>query len=671
MRCVNRLADTGSDYLLQHAHQSVDWWPWCDEALATAKELNRPILLSVGYASCHWCHVMSQESFDDPDIAEYINEHFVAIKVDRQQHPDVDALYMTATQAMNNGAGGWPMTAFLTPDGKPFFTGTYFPLEASDGRPSFKDVLEAMAGLWATRRDDVETSAAAIVEQLSHPEHHSVSQPPEITGLIEAIQSEFDVVHAGFGTAPKFPPGTLIEALLIKGDPQGLDMAQRTLEAMARGGIHDQVGGGFHRYSVDAGWVVPHFEKMLYDNAVLLNTYVLGWRRTADHDASLRLLFERTAHRIVSWVAREMRNEQGGFISALDADSCDIRGAVHEGIYYLWNLELLADALGAPDADWAATVFHVTTVGTFVNGLSTLQLRNRPDFVRLNQICETLLAERARRFRPGSDRMVVAGWNGLMISALIEGAMVFNQPLWLELARKAAAYLREVHLVEGSLRRCSIDGLIGQGPGMAEDYGFVAEAFAKLAGATGDASWLHIAADLLDTACTLFDHSDGGFYDTPASGLYDRSRALTDHVTPAGTSALIAALRIVGLLSERDELTQRAERAARTTWTTISQHPRFAGSALRDLLISDDARRGLGRAVAVVVDDEPMGELARATYRMAPPGTAIIVARPGTTGFGSWLEGRDEPGAYVCRGTVCFEPVRHYADLKTPLWRRA
>lgn len=668
---MNRLAEATSDYLLQHAHQQVDWWQWSDEALAHAVEQNKPILLSVGYASCHWCHVMSRESFDDPEVARFMNQHFVSIKVDRQQHPDVDALYMTATQAMNNGSGGWPMTAFLTPQAEPFFTGTYFPPEPQPNMPSFRQVLEAMADAWQNRRDDVLGSARAVVSQLtSLPEAGAVGQP-EPRDLLQAVETGFDLIHGGYGTAPKFPPATLIDALLVKGDPRNLEFAQRTLEAMARGGIHDQVGGGFHRYSVDAGWVVPHFEKMLYDNALLLNAYVGGWRRTADHDGDLRVLFERTAHRLVWWLEREMRNEQGGFVSALDADSCDIRGAVHEGIFYVWTPELLVDALGQERGDWAAETFHVTRGGTFEMGLSTLQLRGRPDFEELDAVCDILLAERSNRFRPATDRMVVAGWNGLTISALIFGAMVFDQPRWLELAVDAATYLRDVHLVEGRLHRSSLEGEVHDGEGIAEDYGAVAEAFARLAGATGDAAWLRLAEQLVERALEVFSHDDGGFYDTPATGLYSRSRTMTDHVTPSGTSSLITALRVTSLLSERPEWMERADAAARATWAELSEAPRFAGAALADLLVSDEARRGLKRAIVVVVGEEPFAELARATYRMAPAGSVILNARPGTPGFGTHLEHRDEPATYVCRGTVCFEPARHYTELKTPLWSRA
>ena len=668
---VNRLSVSDSDYLRQHAHQQVDWWEWGDEALAAAGELDRPILLSVGYASCHWCHVMSHESFDDPAIAALINEHFVAIKVDRQQRPDLDAVFMTATQAMNNGSGGWPMTAFLTPEARPFFTGTYFPPQPAGGQPSFRQVLEAMAEAWRVRRDQLRGSADYLVQALTQrADDAAPTELPDLRAAVDAVEAGFDLIHGGFGIAPKFPAPTLLDALLVKGDPRTLELAQRTLEHMARGGIHDQVGGGFHRYSVDPGWVVPHFEKMLYDNALLLGTYVRGWRRTADHDSGLRALYERTAYGIVEWLEREMVSEEGAFISALDADSCDIRGAVHEGIYYLWNPELLDDALGAELGAWAAEVFHVTRGGTFEDGLSTLQLRGRPDFARLQEATDLLLEERSTRFRPAADALVVASWNGWAISSLVAGALIFDEPGWLELALRAADHLVRVHLADGDLRRSSRDGRPGDALGGAEDFGAVAEAFVALAGATGDAAWLRRAEGLVDRALDLFGHEDGGFYDTVDTGLFERPRSLTDNVTPSGTSALIAALRSVGLMAERPELVERADRAARTLWGIVAEAPRFAGSALADLLIADEARRGLKPAVAVVVTADPFDELARAAWRLAPAGSLVLTGTAGTQGFGSFFDDRPAGAAYVCRGTVCFDPVSDYAELKTPLWSR-
>ncbi len=668
---VNRLADSNSDYLLQHAHQPVDWWPWGPEALAEAKTLDRPILLSIGYASCHWCHVMSHESFDDAAVAAFINEHFVPIKVDRQQHPVLDRVLMSATQAMNDGVGGWPLTAFLTPELQPFFTGTYFPPQPQASRPSFMQVLETLAEAWTSRRDLLVHGGQQVTELLtSLAEAPTADQMPPIHEAIDTIGGDFDLIHGGFGQSPKFPSATVLDALLVRGDARSLELVQRSLEAMARGAICDQIGGGFHRYTTDPGWVVPHFEKLLDDNAALLGTYVRGWRRTADHDTGLRALLERTAYGIVSFLERELLNDHGAFMAGLDADSCDIRGAVFEGIYYLWNPELITDVLGDSDGDWATEVFHVTAGGTFGEGLSTLQLRGRPDFDRLAEVSSRLLAQRQTRFPPATDRLVVAAWNGAAISSLATGAMIWNEPHWLDLALGAAQYLVDVHLSQDSLLRSSRDGVAEAEPGGAQDFGLVSEAFAILAGITGDARWLDRAVALIETAITRFAAADGGFLDADRDRVFVPARSLTDHVGPCGTSAMIRALRRIGLLTQRDDLLARAEQAAATTWGTIAANPRFAGSALEDLMITDEAKRGLQPAMTVVVSADPFDELARASWRLAPAGTVVLRAPAGTTGFGSWLTGRADRAAYVCRGDRCFDPVTDYTELKTPLWHR-
>lgn len=668
---ANRLADSPSDHLLQYAHQPVDWWPWGSEALAHAAELDRPVLLSIGYASCHWCHVMSHESFEDPETAEFINTHFVPVKVDREQQPVLDQVFMTATQLMNEGAGGWPLTAFLTPDGRPFFTGTYFPPEPQPGRPSFRQVLQALAETWESDRQALVAGADVVAGHLAALSAAPLADTaPEVHAAIDTIGADFDLIHAGFGTAPKFPSATVLDALLVRGDAQSLELAQRSLEAMARGGIHDQVGGGFHRYATDPGWVIPHFEKMLDDNALLLGTYIRGWRRTADHDEGLRALLERTAYGIAGFLERELRDENGAFMAGLDADSCDIRGAVFEGIHYLWTPELLFDALGDEDGDWATQVFHVTAGGTFGEGLSTLQLRGRPDLDRLAEASARLLTERGHRFRPATDRLVVTAWNALAISSLVTGALIWNEPHWLDLALDTARYLAEAHLAGGELRHSSLAGQVNPQAATAEDHGTLADAFAILAGATGDAAWLRRAETLCDRALEIFSAEDGGFFDAEAGELFVRSRSLTDNVTPSGTSALVRALRRVGLMAEHPGLLARADAAAATTWATVAENPRFAGSALEDLMVADEARRGLRPAMVVVSSGDPFDELARAAWRLAPAGSVILTAPAGTGGFGSWLESRERRAVYVCRGDRCFDPVTDYTELKTPLWHR-
>ncbi len=673
----NRLAASSSPYLLQHAENPVDWWPWGPEAFAEAERRNVPILLSVGYAACHWCHVMAHESFEDEAVAALVNADFVAIKVDREERPDVDAVYMKATQALT-GQGGWPMTVFCTPDGRPFFAGTYYPPTRHGQLPSFTEVVQAMTAAWRERGAEVLGSADAIVAHLAG-EFEPPADPGrvDIAEVMDRISADFDLLNGGFGTAPKFPAPLLLDALLVKGDPGALDVAQRSLAAMARGGICDQLGGGFHRYSVDAGWVVPHFEKMLYDNALLLGSFVRGWRRTPDHEPELRWLFEHTIRGIVGWLGRDLLLPGGGFAASLDADSADVRGLMAEGIYYVWSPELLADALDAEDAEWARGVFHVTSTGTFEHGYSTLQLRGRPDPERLARVTERLLGIREHRWAPARDDKCVASWNGWLIDALVWAAEVFGEAEWLALARGAADYLWSTHWVDGRLRRVSKDGVPGEAAGLAEDYGAVALGFVRLAGALGDAAWLDRAVAILEAALPLFGAPDGGFYDTAedAEALFARPRDVSDNPTPSGTIALVAALRAAGLLADRADFGARADGAMATVRGLLVAAPRFAGWALEDVLVADEARKGLGRAVGVVVTGgDPLDEFVRASWRMAPAGTMVVAGRPGTEGFAHHFEAREpregHSTAYVCRGTTCFAPAIDLDALRTALWSR-
>ncbi len=679
----NRLVSATSQYLRQHAENPVDWWPWGPAAFAEAARRNVPVMVSIGYSSCHWCHVMARESFADPAIGALVNEHFVAIKVDREEHPDVDQVFMRATQALT-GQGGWPMTIFCTPTGEPFFAGTYFPPQPRGGLPSFRQLVEAMAQVWAERRQEAVDTAATIVQQIAE-----LDRPPAAVGegslvphrLLTAVHSQFDPEHGGWGGAPKFPQAPLLDALLVRTDPLGNGRALYTLESMARGGIHDQLGGGFHRYSVDAGWEVPHFEKMLYDNALLLGTYTRGWlRATPDDGTEQRELFERVVRGIVGWLAEEMLLPGGGFAASLDADSLDDSGEHAEGAFYLWSPQQFDEYLGK-DSKFAQGVFHVTHGGnlpmgahapTDGSGLSTLQLHGNPHPGRLANVIAVLKAIRARRPRPDRDDKVVTAWNGLLVESLTRAAMVFGEPDWLDLAAGAASYLWNRHW---DAERRVLTRVTNGPDGVAADYAAAAIGFVQLAGALGDAEWLARAIVLLERAVELFAADDGGLHDAVATDeLFERPRRLDDEATPSATSLLVVALRVAGRLADRADLVDLADAALATLFPVLAVSPRFAGWGLAELLSDAEAARGWGPAEVVIVDDsgEAMAELTRAAWRLAPWGSVVVSAPTGSQGFGDLFTGRGQRDgratAYVCRGMTCQAPTTDWADLRPLLW---
>src|SRR3954463_12408858 len=508
---ANHLARATSPYLLQHAENPVDWWPWCEEAFEEARRRDVPVLLSVRYAACHWCHVMAHESFEDAATAAQMNEGFVCVKVDREERPDVDSVYMTATQAMT-GQGGWPMTVFTTSEGKPFYCGTYFPPRPVHGMPAFRQVLAAVGDAWANRRADLEAAGTKIVSALSSPLDLGESVPLSEHVLDRAaagLADAYDQRFGGFGGAPKFPPSMVLEFLLRHfartADERSLDMARGTLEAMARGGIYDQLAGGFARYSVDAQWVVPHFEKMLYDNALLLRVYVHLWRATGDQWA------RRGADETAAFLLRDLQTPEGGFASALDADTNGV-----EGLTYVWTPDQLIEVLGPDDGRWAAEVFQVTAAGTFEHGASTLQLRRDPeDAARLADVKTRLAEARARRPQPARDDKVVTAWNGLAIAALAEHGVLTGTEESVVAARRAAELLATTHWVDGRLRRASRDGVVGRHAGVLEDYGDLAEGLLALHQVTAEGRWLELAGDLLDVVAEQFVDADG-WHDTAA-----------------------------------------------------------------------------------------------------------------------------------------------------------
>jgi uncharacterized protein YyaL (SSP411 family) len=640
----NRLAGSTSPYLLQHKDNPVDWWPWCAEAFAEAKRRQVPVLLSVGYAACHWCHVMAHESFEDPAAAAYVNQHFVAIKVDREERPDVDAVYMEATQAMT-GHGGWPMTCFLTPAGEPFFCGTYFPPTDRPGMPSFRTVCQSVVKAWSERRDEIEAAGADVVRQLA--EHAAPASPATASGITGAdldaaagrLLHEYDDRRGGFGGAPKFPPSMALEFLLRHhartGDKAALDAVATTCERMARGGIYDQLAGGFARYSTDDSWVVPHFEKMLYDNALLARVYVHWWRATGSP------LARRIAIETCEWMLAELRAGEGGFASSLDADS-----EGEEGRFYVWT--------PAEVGRVAARMFAVTDEGTFEHGRSVLQLLDDPpDAEQWRDERVRLLQLRTERVRPARDDKVVAAWNGLAIAALADCGVLFDRPDFVTAATQAAQLLARVHLDGGGrLRRVSRDGVAGEPAGVLEDYGDVAEGLLTLHQVTGERRWLDVATSLLDIALGHFADGNGGFFDTAddAERLVRRPQDPTDNATPSGLAAVTHALLTSAALTGEHRYRVAAERAIATVVPLLARFPRYAGWAAA----AGEAMVAGPLEVAVV--DAP--ELAAIVRRTTSPGAVVV-----TGGESPLLEGRPGGAAYVCRGFVCDAPISAPATL--------
>ncbi|MFL6088567.1 MAG: thioredoxin domain-containing protein [Aeromicrobium sp.] len=659
---VNRLAQSTSPYLLQHADNPVDWHEWGEEAFALAKALDRPILLSVGYAACHWCHVMAHESFEDPVTAAYMNDHFVNVKVDREERPDVDAVYMQATQAMT-GHGGWPMTCILTPDGEPFFAGTYFPPEPRQGMPAFTQILQALAEAWRTRRADVLGASREAVEHLRTrtPVTDGPVDAAALDATVDILTGQFDGTAGGFGGAPKFPPTMVLEFLLRHhartGDPRSIAMARRTADSMARGGLNDQLGGGFARYSVDRFWRVPHFEKMLYDNAQLLRFYLHLGDKGGD----------RIARETADFLLAELATAEGGFASALDADSADEQGQTHEGVFYVWNQVQLVDALGVEDGEWATALLSVTPEGTFEHGFSTLQLPADPDNdARWANVRGRLLAARASRSRPARDDKVVAAWNGLAITALAEASVLLDDERYANAAVAAARLLVDIHGAgTDGFVRTSRDGIAGRSAAVLEDHGCAAEAFLAVLGVTGDVVWLDRARALLDRALAHFGDGEGGWFDTAddAEQLVIRPRDPSDNAHPSGTSALITSLVTFAALTGEPRYRDAAEGGLSQLSTLIARAPRFAGwsMAAAELMLAGPAE------VAIVGRDGPERRaLHRAALRL--PGAVVAAGEAGLDVplFRDRAEVGGEPTAYVCRNFVCELPVTDPRSLGTP-----
>ena len=671
---TNRLASATSPYLLQHKDNPVDWWEWSDDAFEEARRLDLPILLSVGYAACHWCHVMAHESFEDERVAEFLRGRFVAIKVDREERPDVDAVYMSATQALT-GHGGWPMTVFLTPDGQPFYAGTYFPPQPRHGLPSFGQLVASIHRSWTEQRGEVDGAAGRITEALRET-RLDLGTPealdPEMVRAaldraVDTLASQYDSARGGFGAAPKFPPSMLLEGLLRShartGDPRALSMVEGTCEAMARGGLFDQLAGGFARYSVDAEWVVPHFEKMLYDNALLLRVYAHWWRATGD------VLAERVTRMTATFLLERLRTPEGAFASALDADS-----EGEEGKAYAWTPEQLHDVLGEADSAWAARLLEVTPRGTFEHGASVAQLLDDPDDAeRWESVRSRLLAARDERVQPGRDDKVVTAWNCLAIAALAEAGALLEEPTWVEAAVVAAEHVLAVHVdAEGTLLRVSRDGHSGAHLGVLEDHGDLAEGLLALHQVTGERRWLDAAGMVLDQALDRFRDPAGGFYDTAADAepLVVRPQDPTDNATPSGWTATTQALLTYAALTGSDRHRTAAEESLGLLVRLVGSHPRFAGWALA----AAEAWLDGPREVAVVGDpaDPAAAALRRTALRSTAPGSVLAAGPVGSDH--PLLAGRplvaEVPAAYVCRHFTCDAPVTDPGALGAALGSR-
>ncbi|WP_027498146.1 thioredoxin domain-containing protein [Rhodococcus sp. JG-3] len=664
---ANTLGESTSPYLRQHADNPVHWQQWGPQALQSARDRDVPILLSIGYSACHWCHVMAHESFEDEATAALMNEHFVCIKVDREERPDLDAVYMNATVAMT-GQGGWPMTCFLTPETEPFYCGTYYPPAPRQGMPSFEQLLTAIADTWSTRRQEVFDASAAIVTELRKqssgiPAGGRPMDADFLAASVAAVCADEDTTYGGFGRAPKFPPGALLEGLLRHyertGNGEVLDVVRRTAAAMARGGMYDQLAGGFARYSVDAEWIVPHFEKMLYDNALLLRFYAHAAR--VDDDPLVRRVASDTAR----FMLGELRTANGCFASALDADTEGV-----EGLTYVWTPEQLVDTLGFEDGVWAAGLFAVNSAGTFEAGMSVLQLPAEPeDYDRFARIRNALSAARASRPQPGRDDKVVTAWNALAITALAEAGTGANEPTWVDAAVECGEQLFATHVESGRVRRASLGSAVGEATGVLEDYACLAVAAATLFQATGDAVWTRRMTTILDAAIEHFADPDdaGSWFDTAddAETLVTRPRDPIDGATPSGASTMAEALLTAAALVDHESSARYAELAAASLARAAAILERAPRSGGHWLAVAEASVRG---PIQIAVSLAPDGELLAAARSLAPGGSVVVA---GSADSSALLTGRPpvdgQETAYVCRGFVCDRPVTSVEDLAAAL----
>ncbi len=680
---ANRLAGETSPYLLQHAHNPVDWYPWGTEALGKAKTEDKPILLSIGYSACHWCHVMERESFEDERTAEVMNQHFVSIKVDREERPDLDGIYMQAVQAMT-GQGGWPMTVFLTPDGTPFYGGTYFPPEDRHNMPAFTRVLQSVADAWKNRREEVEHSGQQLRDHMQQAMRPAPSRGVLDTSMLDAaaqgIISQYEPTHAGFGNAPKFPQPMAIEFLLRHwrrtGDERARSAALHTLDQMARGGMYDQLGGGFHRYSVDGEWLVPHFEKMLYDNAQLARAYLMGYQATGN------AFYRTVVEQVLNYVLRDMTDPSGGFYSTEDADSEGV-----EGKFYVWTPAELDSLLGDEDARLFAAYYDVTERGNFEHGSSILHVTDTPAVVaerisvsdaRLLEALErgrTILFEaRARRIRPARDDKVLSAWNGMLLRAFAEAGRVLNEPTYLRAAINNAEFLLGTMCARGgAVFRTWKPGHAAHLNGYLEDYANIADGLVALYEATFEARWLSAATALADSILTQFgDIDNGGFFDTSTEHetLITRPKDVFDNATPSGNAVAADVLLRLAVLTASADYQRTAQGVFELLREPMVRYPLGFARALSAL----DFLLGRPKEIAIFgsLDSADTQALLDVVFEPFLPNKVVAGANNGGAPADiPLLEGRSARNghatAYVCEQYVCQAPTSDPQELRAQL----
>jgi uncharacterized protein len=657
----NRLAAETSPYLLQHANNPVDWYPWGPEAFERARREDKPILLSVGYSACHWCHVMEHESFEDEAIAAVMNQLYINVKVDREERPDVDDVYMRAVQAMNRGQGGWPMTVFMTPEGRPFFGGTYFPNVPRYGMPSFPQVLEQMSVIYRTKRSEIASMTDEMLVRLGRmgelPAADSTVVPGALTVLFTEVTNFYDGAHGGFGGAPKFPQPGVLSALLahhhLSGEEGALEQVTHTLDCMARGGMYDHLGGGFARYSVDAMWLIPHFEKMLYDNAQLISVYTDAYKLTKNPH------YKRVVDETISYVLREMRAPEGGFAAAQDADS-----EGEEGKFFVWTPQTVAEVLGTEDGARLCALCQITTYGNFEHGNSVIRLDqplerlSEPDRVFLERCFPRLYAARSQRVWPGRDDKVITAWNGLMIAALARAGACFERDDWIQAGAEAADFLLETVTVEGRLMRTYKDGR-AHPRAFADDYAFLIDGLVELYQAELAPRWLEGALALSQELLDLFwDEEEGALFYTGSDGeeLILRGKKPLGGAEPSANGVAAMSFLRLGKLCSRPELIERAETILKRYQALLRRAPTALGVEALALAWAAHGTREIGLSCPEGTGGEA---LLRTVHERYLP--FAVWARQDALALCPWMEQRPpvggEPTAYVCADFSCKTPV--------------